>query len=732
MKKYEVVFNTNSDTTVDYVVEANNELEAKNKAADRATYEEEQGIVPYIVSLSDYDLIDSADQNDMTVDQLLIEYPLEMLGSRGLYFDVESVSEIQSESIIKKYDKYWIEDDNGDIVAVKVGEKVIKLGDKVQDDYVTGFEPETNTIYLNEDPNVDGGRDYDVEDVLSFISDDLTEAVDKANISGVRIDVLTEILKALAEKGISARQGLEYMSQVNDALKTGIEVEDLLAAIRSVDNAEDLGKWVSDNANQEKYYQRYPDDTYGKAESLEKPMVESSNEDYDNIEATIKDLDINDELILNIRLISDVLDKMHIVKKDNDKYELWLSGLNNGEEVVANHNPYSDLDNAIYWAKQDMQSIDSLKKGSKGLQESFNDITAVRAMTSDELRNLIDRYTKEVEKLSSKGDTKEAEWYQKEIDWARKQLDNKETPLSEATLVNKSVTGGEMRFDIEEDGTLILYQDGKEIERHKVADPENTIKVLKELGFKEKEAIKESFKVVDKDGKKVPQGGGFTSKKEAEMFAAQYGEKGLKVVKESFEEDKKYKSIVVRDNASQAEWYFELNNNHELDGDTIKAHAEYCVDNWNGFNVEKFQDLVDCENVTFKKSIEDLAKPIYLFNVKHLRESFEDEHLGEASKEIIPDAVKPGPDAGIAFELNALIQDEWEAIQGYNDAIVTAETEGFHDIAKVLKDIVNEENLHVGQLEQCMKLVSPNADSIDQGEAEASEQLTQNEVNSIN
>lgn len=43
----------------------------------------------------------------------------------------------------------------------------------------------------------------------------------------------------------------------------------------------------------------------------------------------------------------------------------------------------------------------------------------------------------------------------------------------------------------------------------------------------------ESFKVVDKNGKKVPQGGGFTSRKEAEMFAAQYGEKDLKVVKES-------------------------------------------------------------------------------------------------------------------------------------------------------------------------------------------------------
>lgn len=52
-----------------------------------------------------------------------------------------------------------------------------------------------------------------------------------------------------------------------------------------------------------------------------------------------------------------------------------------------------------------------------------------------------------------------------------------------------------------------------------------------------------------------------------------------------------------------------------------------------------------------------------------------------------------------------------------------AELEGFHDVAKVFKDIVNEENVHIGQLEQCMKLVSPNADSIVSGEIEAEGQL---------
>ena len=41
----------------------------------------------------------------------------------------------------------------------------------------------------------------------------------------------------------------------------------------------------------------------------------------------------------------------------------------------------------------------------------------------------------------------------------------------------------------------------------------------------------------------------------------------------------------------------------------------------------------------------------------------------------------------------------------------------------IIDDIVNEENLHVGQLQQLLKQVSPNASSINQGEVEAREQL---------
>lgn len=57
----------------------------------------------------------------------------------------------------------------------------------------------------------------------------------------------------------------------------------------------------------------------------------------------------------------------------------------------------------------------------------------------------------------------------------------------------------------------------------------------KRQGLLDKDPFDESYKVVDEKGNKVEQGGGFSSKKEAELFAAQYGQKGLKVVRESYD-----------------------------------------------------------------------------------------------------------------------------------------------------------------------------------------------------
>lgn len=101
------------------------------------------------------------------------------------------------------------------------------------------------------------------------------------------------------------------------------------------------------------------------------------------------------------------------------------------------------------------------------------------------------------------------------------------------------------------------------------------------------------------------------------------------------------------------------------------------------------------------------------------------DHMGEA----IPEGPANGLDSGIASSLIKLINDEWEAIQGYNDfrAMVMEMNNNndgdYTEMLKVIDEVVNEENRHVGQLQELLKTISPNTESINKGEEEAKEQL---------
>lgn len=79
---------------------------------------------------------------------------------------------------------------------------------------------------------------------------------------------------------------------------------------------------------------------------------------------------------------------------------------------------------------------------------------------------------------------------------------------------------------------------------------------------------------------------------------------------------------------------------------------------------------------------------------------------------------------GIAQDLNYLIKDELEAVEGYNSVLATwRDADKFPEVIAVLKDIVDEEMLHIGQLQRALELVSPNAKNIQAGAKEAEEQI---------
>ena len=86
---------------------------------------------------------------------------------------------------------------------------------------------------------------------------------------------------------------------------------------------------------------------------------------------------------------------------------------------------------------------------------------------------------------------------------------------------------------------------------------------------------------------------------------------------------------------------------------------------------------------------EDLFAPIEII-------SYED----ESSEEPLS-APQSSAASGMAQVINNLIVDEWDAISGYNSALETVKVQGMEhqeEAIKILTDIVNEENIHVGQL----------------------------------
>ena len=82
-----------------------------------------------------------------------------------------------------------------------------------------------------------------------------------------------------------------------------------------------------------------------------------------------------------------------------------------------------------------------------------------------------------------------------------------------------------------------------------------------------------------------------------------------------------------------------------------------------------------------------------------------------------------GSEAGLATLLIDSINGEWDTVNLYNSIAITAREAGFDYIAEVLDEINTEENKHIGQLQEILKTISPNATAIADGEKEAEEMV---------
>ena len=91
------------------------------------------------------------------------------------------------------------------------------------------------------------------------------------------------------------------------------------------------------------------------------------------------------------------------------------------------------------------------------------------------------------------------------------------------------------------------------------------------------------------------------------------------------------------------------------------------------------------------------------------------------SSDMIPEGPEVGIDIGIADLLLNLINGENDTIRDYNT--FKANLGKYGEFASVIDDITNEEMNHVGMLQTLLKKISPNAETIKEGEVEAEELL---------
>lgn len=113
-------------------------------------------------------------------------------------------------------------------------------------------------------------------------------------------------------------------------------------------------------------------------------------------------------------------------------------------------------------------------------------------------------------------------------------------------------------------------------------------------------------------------------------------------------------------------------------------------------------------------------RPELVKSIDKSLESVLKEELEETSKIIDTDT----SNHGMLGLVNSLIISEYDAIDQYNSAIATAQAQGTDDVLPVLQDIINEEQTHVGQLQELAKLFDKSAHEVSAGTEEAKEQLS--------
>ena len=100
----------------------------------------------------------------------------------------------------------------------------------------------------------------------------------------------------------------------------------------------------------------------------------------------------------------------------------------------------------------------------------------------------------------------------------------------------------------------------------------------------------------------------------------------------------------------------------------------------------------------------------------------EDLEVADITEESVP-PMPEGTDSTISNMLIELINGEWNTIADYNDFVNACKQSGNTDLVSIIEDITNEEANHVGMLQTALKTLSPNTETIEDGQEEAEKDL---------
>lgn len=462
------------------------------------------------------------------------------------------------------------------------------------------------------------------------------------------------------------------------------------------DDEQSVSDMVEHNL-EDNYDPNNDDGTYD--ERQKQTAREEIEEEIKDSYITLKDFDDRvNELIDNLKA---TLDARIENKADNDDLDEDIKKTKSGKWVnVGKEGTHGEFTTKKAAREQQKAMFAQGFKGealsineglsSKELDELMQISNKIGLKTLDDLKNFLDREARDNETVI---DTLRR--YSKDFDM-----------IDESLYQTDSVSGNKMTFEVNDDGQFIVKDGEKVILNTKVVDVQDTrnqiksmqdIEVLHEgYTLKQQEVLDAFYKDMDF---------GFDSNR---VIINKVTDDTVEFTLDGISSVYRLNKELTEDLEREFTIFFNREGFEHGSYGVVRVKATNEDEAKSKFYADKKDDKVDIEFIRPTED-EDIEKGIRL--IEDLNENPGDEE-------------KIDPTAGLETVLNDLINDENEAINGYNSAIVNFEVEGRGDLTEVFRDIIKDEQNHIGNLQKVLNEINPDTlKNIQDGQEEAEETL---------